>query len=64
MREFGLSPGEWSALSNVDKKVLHWFRVMENHYYDIERQKSEQKAKLDETKKKLPHIIKHKGRLK
>ena len=61
MREFNLTPADWSKLSRIDKKVLYYFRAMEGHYFDIENEKSKQKSKLDETRSSLPHIRK-KGR--
>ena len=64
MREFNLVPADWSKLSRIDKKVLYYFRAMEGHYFDIEKEKGRQKAKLDETRSQLPHISKNKRRLR
>jgi hypothetical protein len=58
MKEFGLSPFDYSRLSRIDKKVLAYYRIMERYYFEFspdqikfrqeakEREREAKKAKL------------------
>lgn len=35
MKEMGLGPGQWRKLSRIDKRILHYFRVMQNYYFEF-----------------------------
>lgn len=58
MKDFRLDPASWSSLSRLDKKVLHYYRIMEYHYMDQINEKHDRERKLAQQKQdfmnKLP----------
>jgi len=44
MKDFHLAPREWRNLSRIDKKVLHYARLMEGYYMDVDREQMKQEA--------------------
>ena len=51
MKEFGLTPAEWHDLSCVDKKLLHYHRVMEGYYMDQMHEESERQAEIEKERR-------------
>ena len=45
MKDFHLSPTEWRQLPRLDRKILIYSRIMEQHYLDTVHE--EQKRKMD-----------------
>ena len=35
MKEMGLAPDQWRRLSRIDKRILHYFRVMQSYYFEF-----------------------------
>jgi len=60
MKEFNLSPAEWRRLSRLDKKILIYSRVMEQHYIDCiheeHNRKLEQERKRREMMDRMPKL--------
>jgi hypothetical protein len=39
MKEFNMTPEQWSKTPRLDKKIMHYFRMMESYYQDIAQAK-------------------------
>ncbi len=50
MKEFGLTPAQWSKLTRLDKKVLHYHRAAESFYIDMAQ------SKLSKPKTEQPRL--------
>jgi len=59
MKEYRLSPLQWSCLSRIDKKILHYSRIMEVYYLEFspERIKMRKQIKDAEHKKKMDGLM-------
>lgn len=59
MKEYRLTPFEWSRLSRIDRKILNYARVMEVYFIEFspERIKMREQAKEAEHKKKMQEIM-------
>jgi len=44
MAEFNLTPGQWHRLGSVDKKILHYFRLMREYHLDVHVERSRQQS--------------------
>lgn len=64
MKEFKMTPIEWASLSRTRKKILNYFRIMENHFTmthheEIKeeiKQKQEQAKRDARVKAKMPGL--------
>jgi len=65
MKEMGLDPGQWKRLSRIDKRILHYFRIMQNYYFEFsprqikarrEAKEAEQKRKQQDLMAKMPKM--------
>jgi len=47
MKDFQMTPAEWAGLSRTRKKILNYYRIMENHFTMTHQEEitAEQKAK-------------------
>jgi len=61
MKDFHLAPREWRALGRIDKKVLHYARLMEGYYMDQDREQIKQEAEGEKRRqefiKSLPPTV-------
>jgi len=59
MKASRLSPSQWRNLSGTDRKVLHYFRVMEIYHIEFspERIKMREDTKAAERAKRDQHIL-------
>jgi len=61
MNDFNLAPAEWRRMSALDRRILHYYRVMRNHYIDSAREAAEQEAererKARDVMDKMPKTI-------
>jgi len=59
MKEYRLSPSEWSGLSRVDKKILQFYRIIEvyNIEFSPERIKYRNDAKEAERERKMNKLM-------
>lgn len=59
MKEYGFTPSVWKRLSNIDKKVLRYARIMESYYIEFspERIKMREQVKEAENKKKMDKLM-------
>ena len=59
MKEYGFTPSVWKRLSNIDKKILRYARVMETYYIEFspERIKMREQNKEAEHKKKMDKLM-------
>ena len=59
MKASRLSPAQWCRLSRLDKKILHYFRIIEVYYIEFspERVKMRAQAKEAEKKRKQQEIL-------
>ena len=48
-----MTPSEWHSLSRIDKKVLHYHRVMEGHYLDKMTETRERDAEREKERRKF-----------
>ena len=69
MKEYGFTPSIWKRLSNIDKKILGYARIMESYYIEFspERIKMREQTKEAEHKKRMDELMgvlpkQHKGR--
>jgi len=57
MRHFRMAPDEWKRLSRIDRRVLHYQLVMENHYqataYEKQKHEMDKKRKESEAKQRM-----------
>lgn len=53
MKEYRLSPSQWRRLSNLDKKILIYARVMEQHYLDCVYEDQERKRDQEKRQKEM-----------
>lgn len=44
MKDFGLAPSEWKRVRPLDKKLLHYHRVMEEYYIKVMTEKERDKV--------------------
>lgn len=51
LKEYGLSPSQWSALSDIDKKILIYTRTMENYYIDLHPERIKQRKDAKQAKR-------------
>jgi len=51
MKEYHLTPSEWSRLTRIDRKILAYARVMEVYYIEF----SEERVKMRKQAKELEH---------
>jgi len=49
MKDFGLSPKSWAALSRIDKKILYYYRLMDNYYTVLSNEKQLSDLKTKQT---------------
>jgi len=52
MKEYRLSPLQWSCLSRIDKKILHYSRIMEVYYLEFSPERVEMRKQAKEAKHK------------
>jgi hypothetical protein len=59
IKEYGFTPSIWKRLSNIDKKILGYARIMESYYIEFspERIKMREQIKDAEHKKKMDKIM-------
>ncbi len=53
MKEFRLDPASWNSLSRLDKKILHYHRIMEGHYMDQISEKQDRETKMTQQKQEF-----------
>ena len=55
MKEYHLTPSQWSRLSRIDRKILSYTRIMEVYYIEFseERIKMRKQIKEAEHKRKM-----------
>ena len=52
-----MTPSEWHDLSRIDKKVLHYHRVMEGHYLDkMQESRRREQEREDERRKFMDRL--------
>lgn len=59
IKEYGLKPEDWKRLSNFDRKVLKYSRIMEYYYIEFspDRIKMRAQIKQSEHDKKMAKIM-------
>ena len=53
MKEYHMTPFEWRRLSRLDRKILIYTRVMEQHFMDTMHEDHERKRELERERQKL-----------
>jgi len=53
LKDYHLSPSQWSGLSILDKKILTYCRVMEQHYMDCVYEDQERKREQEKRQKDM-----------
>lgn len=53
MKEYGLSPDQWRALTRVQRKTLFYHRIMENHYMATQHEKAQLEMEREQRKQKI-----------
>lgn len=47
MKAYGMAPGQWRRLSPIDRKILFYTRIMENHYESLPIDKIKRERKME-----------------
>jgi len=53
MKEFNMTPSQWQQTTSLDKRILHYHRVMEGHYLDLYHEKMERESKMKQSQQEL-----------
>jgi len=53
MKEFHISPRQWKQTTKTDKKILQYYRIMENHYMELSFDKPKRDIEKENDKQKL-----------
>jgi len=52
MRHFRMTPKEWGSISRMDRTILSYSRLMENHYEALQIEKQQKEAKREQARQK------------
>lgn len=52
MRHFRMTPREWGETSRIDKMILSYSRLMENHYEAVQIEKQKKKLELEKRRQR------------
>jgi hypothetical protein len=61
MKEFGINPEQWRRLSKVERRVLYWWRVAQEYFFEfsperIKMRQQQEKQRLDGLRNKMPRV--------
>ena len=57
MKEFNMTSFQWHNLSRLDKKLLHYHRVMESHYLDQMHEEGKREREREEERRKFMYKL-------